>query len=288
MRAGPPYEASRIRRASPMGSATLTAAASAAMIGAAVRHPMVAPEAAVDRAFPDEDAFGMTERSVSSRGTEVGYDRGAVRASRAASAVERIRRPASIHDEGGESHMGPDAEACAAARMSFQCSAACAAKPSESASKKASGGGLPAAREMADVRSLSGLPKELAMAWMISAAERCSEPAMTRPSNGRGMRGDVPSGAPMGMGGEANPRWGPKPGRGGGKCGGGGTNPVVRSVALMVAMAESICTVVRPIAPLSRRRASVWKGSGAEWMDARAAATAAARGSATGTGAAAA
>jgi hypothetical protein len=256
------------------------------MIGAAVRQPMVAPEAAVDRAFPAVDAFGMTERSVSSRGAVVEDDRGAVRASRAVSAVERRRRPASSHDEGGESHKGmvepPGAEACAAAKMSFQLSAACAARPAASAAKKASVGGLPAAREMAAVRSPSGLPNESAMAWMISAAERCSEPAMTSPSNGRGTRGEVPKGAPMGMIGGANPRWGPKPDGGGGKCGGGGTNPVVRSVALMVATAESICTMVRPTAPLSRRRASIWKGSGAGWMEARAAATAAATGSTAG------
>jgi len=57
-----------------MGSATLTAAASAAMIGAAVRQPMVAPEAAVDRAFPAVEALGMTERSVSSRGAGAEVD----------------------------------------------------------------------------------------------------------------------------------------------------------------------------------------------------------------------
>ena len=76
MRAGPPYDASRMRRASPIGSAILVAAASAAMMGAAVRQPMVAPEAAVDRGFPEVDAFGMTERSVSSRVAGVEDDRG--------------------------------------------------------------------------------------------------------------------------------------------------------------------------------------------------------------------
>ena len=106
MRAGPPCDESRIRRASPMGSATLTAAASAAMIGAAVRQPMVAPEAAVDRAFPAVDAFGITERSVSSRVAGAEVDWGALRDSRAASAVERRRRPASSQEEGGESHNG--------------------------------------------------------------------------------------------------------------------------------------------------------------------------------------
>ena len=168
MRAGPPYDESRIRRASPIASAILVAAASAAMMGAAVRQPMVAPEAAVDRGFPEVDAFGITERSVSSRVAGVEDDRGAVRASRAASAVERRRRPASSQEEGGESHSGsvdpPGAEARAAARMSVQCSAACAARPAASAEKKASGGDLPAAREMAVVRSQSGLPKESAMA----------------------------------------------------------------------------------------------------------------------------
>ena len=71
-----------------MGSATLTATASAAMMDAAVRQPMVAPEAAVGRAFPAVDAFGMTERSVSSRGAGEGMDgRGNERALRAASAI---------------------------------------------------------------------------------------------------------------------------------------------------------------------------------------------------------
>jgi hypothetical protein len=86
----------------------------------------------------------------------------------------------------------------------------------------------------------------------------------------------------MGMVGEANPKWGPKLDEGGGKCGGGGTNPLVRSVALMEAMAVSIWTVVRPTAPLSRRRASIWKGSGAGMAAARAAAMAAATGSTAG------
>jgi hypothetical protein len=57
---------------------------------------MVAPEAAVDRGFPEVDAFGITERSVSSRVAGAEDDRGAVRASRAASSTDRSRSPLNL------------------------------------------------------------------------------------------------------------------------------------------------------------------------------------------------
>ena len=104
VRAGPPYEVSRMRRASPMGSATLMAAASAAMTGAAVRQPMVAPDAAVALPLTPDDDLGMADLSVSSRDAEMpaGAARGApILASRAASATMLRRRPASSQDDGG-------------------------------------------------------------------------------------------------------------------------------------------------------------------------------------------
>ena len=70
--------------------------------------------------------------------------------------------------------MERDASWCssAAARMNFQFSAARVARPAVSDEKKASGGGLPAAWEMAVVSSLSVLPNDAAISCTILSAPR--------------------------------------------------------------------------------------------------------------------
>lgn len=68
----------------------------------------------------------------------------------------------------------------------------------------------------------------------------------------------------------------------GGRCGGGGTKPMIRSDAATVATAWVICAVLR-LALERRRVASIWNGSAAgRAADARAALMAAARGSGLG------
>ena len=182
--AGPPYDVSRIRRASAKGSASRVAMASASTTGAAVRQPMIAPDAEFQRPLaPLPEDLGMAVLSASSVAFELGMAFVRADASRALSAAARRRRPASSQDEGGVLQLPASGSTWAALEMMIlQSAAACVASPSWSPVKKASVGGLPAAVEMAVVSSASVLPNATAMEWMTWVGESDSAPGMTRPA----------------------------------------------------------------------------------------------------------